>query len=385
MAEEAAGRVKTILSFYTWWEPEKDLGPGMFASLDRIRSLGFDCISYDIQYTWLRAARETWEKVLKACRERGISVVPVVSYGYLPGARALSELTQMPVTTAIDSAGSPTDNIDVHDLANTEPMIEYLKLLIDAYEDDMFKVRGRTLLNFWEPSMVDWGSSQRRHLGYGPEMVADFQRWASRRSSLAELNQRWGTDFPSVDEIKPPTEGLWDTKRDIIFIQPNLFWDDWCVFRAEVLARFYRKLFAELKKARKVYIAIGLSQHGVVTQHDCFHQRCVHLPLWRDVPADKFIVSDDLYCKSASEVKTCMEAELALFRRYFGRRISAFVTPVEGRILVERPGVLYSLCEEFGVEHAYLYAWNEMGDGANIRDHPKLWPEIKDLLAKEAG
>jgi len=376
--------MKTILSFYTWWSPENDLGPRMHESLDRIRSLGFDCISYDIQYTWLRSARETWEKVLHACEDRGISTVPVVSYGFLPGAKALSELTGMPVSTAVNSAGSATDNVDVHDLANTEPLVEFLKELIDTYRGQLFKVRGKILLNFWEPSMVDWGSPQRRHLGYDPQTVADFRRWASAHSSIADLNLRWVTNFPSEEKIQPPTEGLWDARRDIIFIQPSRFWDDWCVFRGEVLARFYAQLFTQLKKARKVHIAIGLSQHGVVTQHDCFHQRCVHLPLWRDVPADRFIVSDDMYCKSASEVKTCMEAELALFKRYFGRRISAFVTPVEGRILVERPAVLYSLCREFGVEHAYLYAWNEMGDGANIRDHPELWPEISRLLAEEA-
>ena len=129
-------------------------------------------------------------------------------------------------------------------------------------------------------------------------------------------------------------------------------------------------------------IALGLSQHGVVTQHDAYHQRCIHLPLWKDVPADKFIVSDDLYCKAASEVRTCMEAEMLLFSKHFGRRITAFVTPVEGGATVESPRSLYQLCSEFGLEYLYLYAWNEMGDGANIRDHRGMWPELKELLAE---
>jgi len=44
--------------------------------------------------------------------------------------------------------------------------------------------------------------------------------------------------------------------------------------------------------------------------------------------------------------------------------------------------VLYSLCDEYEMEYAYLYAWNEMADGANIRDHREIWPEIAGLVGK---
>jgi hypothetical protein len=370
----------SILSFYTWWEPETDQADGMRRSLDSIRSLGFETISYDIQYTWLERDRVGWERVLGACEERSIDVVPVVSYGFLPGAGQLSALTGSSVTRAVDSNGSVTDNVDTHDLGNVDPIVEYLEELLGTYGESLYRTAGRTLLNFWEPSMVEWSSMTRTHLGYGPEVVEGFQNWALGRASLKELNTRWATGFEGPTEITPPREGLWDGKRDIIFVRPDPFWDDWCLYRAEILARFYGELFRRLKASNGVEIALGLSQHGVVTQHDAFHQRCIHLPLWRDVPADKFIVSDDLYCKSPSEVITCMEAELALFRRYFGDRLTAFITPVEGRILVERPSRLYSLCAEFDLEYLYLYAWNEMADGANIRDHEEIWPEIREIL-----
>ena len=373
--------MRSILSFYTWWNPESDLEEGMKGSLDDIVSLGFDSISYDIQPHWLSSSRDTWETVVGACAKRSLSIVPVVSYGFLPHARILSDLTGMEVTTAVDSKGTPTDCVDTHDPGNVAPFVSYLKGLIDSYGDAFLKIRGHTLLNFWEPSMATWSKKGRTHLGYGSDVVEDFRMWALERAALRELNAKWGMSFSSPEEIQPPKEGLWDQKREIMFIRPDPFWDDWCLFRAGVLSRFYRKLFEELKSAMKVEIALGLSQHGVVTQHDAYHQRCVYLPFWRDVPADKFIVSDDLYCKASSEVRLCMEAELALFRRLFGDRITAFVTPVEGDILVESPRTLYSLCEEFGMEYVYLYAWNEMADGANIRDHHEIWPEIRDLVA----
>ena len=66
----------------------------------------------------------------------------------------------------------------------------------------------------------------------------------------------------------------------------------------------------------------------------------------------------------------------------YGIRVTAFVTPVEGGVLVERPSVLYSLCEEYDMDYIYLYAWNEMADGANIRDHREIWPEIEDLVGR---
>ncbi len=353
----------------------------MSKSLDGIVDLGFDCISYDIQHTWLHPSRRTaWDVVVKACGERGLSIVPVVSYGFLPGAGILGELTGSQVTTAVNSEGDETDYIDVYDLANADPIIDYLEMLTNRYGDALLRMGGKTLLNFWEPSMVDWSGTKRHHLGYGPQVIEGFRRWVTESSSLAELNNRWGTSFPSEDRISPPRRGLWDEDRQIIFIQPDAFWDDWCLYRAKILARFYDQLLTHLKRKLRVLVALGLSQHGVVTQHDAFHQRCIYLPFWKEVPVDRFIVSDDLYCKSRSEVKLCMEAELALFNRCFGKRMAAFVTPVEGRILVERPSVLYSLCSEFGLDLVYLYAWNEMGDGANIRDHHEIWPEIQDLV-----
>jgi hypothetical protein len=352
----------------------------MGRSLDDIASLGFTSISYDIQYSWMNRDRTAWDKVVRASLERELKTVPVVSYGYLPGAASLSTLTGQRVTTAVNCRGQATDSIDTHDLGNVEPYVSYLKGLIADYGDALLEIRGRTLLNFWEPSMVDWGRKERLHLGYGTEVVDDFSEWALRRGDLKDLNERWNTNFSSDNEIHPPTTGLWDDNSPIIFIKPDLFWDDWCLFRAEVLAAFYRELFARLKREADVEIALGLSQHGVVTQHDAYHQRCIHLPLWEDVAADRFIVSDDLYCKSASEVLTCMEAEMLLFSRHFGRRITAFVTPVEGRVLVGSPRRFYQLCSDFDLEYLYLYAWNEMGDGANIRDHREIWPELEELL-----
>lgn len=354
----------------------------MEQSLDDIVSLGFTSISYDIQYHWMDKDRAAWEKVVKASMERGLRIVPVVSYGYLPGAASLSSLTGQTVTTAVNCRGEATDFIDTHDLANVEPYVAYLRGLMDEYDDAFLKIGGRTLLNFWEPSMVDWGGRQRLHLGYGTEVLDDFREWALQRGELRDLNDRWNTSFPTQEKIRPPAAGLWDQDSPIIFIKPDLFWDDWCLFRAEMLADFYRELFSRLKAKADVEIALGLSQHGVVTQHDAYHQRCIHLPLWKGVPADKFIVSDDLYCKSASEVLTCMEAEMLLFSKHFGRRITAFVTPVEGRVLVGGPRSFYELCSDFGLEYLYLYAWNEMGDGANIRDHREIWPELGALLAE---
>jgi hypothetical protein len=230
--------------------------------------------------------------------------------------------------------------------------------------------------------MIIWSKAGRTHLGYGQDMIEKFRRWALERGSIGELNDKWSTDFSSPDDIQPPKVGLWDQDRDIMHIDPNPFWDDWCLFRAGVLAKYYGELFEKIKSERSVEIALGLSQHGVITQHDAYHQRCVYLPYWRDVPADKFIVSDDLYCKGSSEVKLCMEAELSMFHRLFGDRITAFITPVEGGVLVEKPSVLYALCEEYGMDYVYLYAWNEMADGANIRDHHEIWPEISELVEK---
>ena len=71
---------------------------------------------------------------------------------------------------------------------------------------------------------------------------------------------------------------------------------------------------------------------------------------------------------------------MLLFSRHFGKRITAFVTPVEGRVLVGSPRRFYQLCSDFDLEYLYLYAWNEMGDGANIRDHREIWPELTELL-----
>ncbi len=372
--------MESILSFYTWWDPEKDLGTGMARSLARIVDLGFNSISYDMQYNWYHRSRDVLDTVIGACQERDLSVVPVVSYGYLPWASALSELTGMEVTTSIDMENRKTDCIDTHDPQNVEPFLAYLTDLIDHYSDALFRIDGRVLLNFWEPSMATWSKTRRTHLGYGQAMIEDFRDWSLERFTLEELNLRWGTSFSASGDIDPPRVGLWDENRDIIFIRPDPRWDDWCLFRAGVLSEFYRRLFEELKAERDVEVAVGLSQHGVVTQHDAYHQRCVYLPFWRDVPADRFIVSDDMYCKSAQEVKLCMEAELALFERFFPGKVTAFVTPVEGKVLVERPETLYSLCEEHSPRYVYLYAWNEMADGANIRDHPEIWEEIRSLI-----
>lgn len=189
-------------------------------------------------------------------------------------------------------------------------------------------------------------------------------------------------DFSSVEEIQPPRRGLWEENREIILMEPNRFWDDWCLYRAKTLARFYAELFKEIKRKRRVEIAIGLSQHGIVTQHDSFHQRCVYLPYWQDVPVDKFIVSDDLYCKSPSEVGLCLEAELGLFRHLFNKRVTAFLTPVEGNIVVESPKSLFSLLQDLDLEYIYLYAWNEMADGATIKQHREIWPEIKKIVSE---
>jgi hypothetical protein len=288
--------MESILSFYTWWPPEDDVAEGMKKSLDDIVSLGFTTISFDIQYHWLMKARDDWETLIGACDKRGLKIVPVVSYGFLPDAEALSKLTGMEVTTNITSAGENTDCIDPNDLGNVQPYVEYLRQFIDDYGDALYRVDGRTLLNFWEPSMIIWSKAGRTHLGYGQDMIEKFRRWALERCSMGELNDKWGTDF-SPDKIQPPKVGLWDQDRDIMHIDPNPFWDDWCLFRAGVLARYYGELFEKIKSQRSVEIALGLSQHGVITQHDAYHQRCVYLPYWQDVPADKFIVSDDLYCK----------------------------------------------------------------------------------------
>jgi len=384
--------MKTILSFYTWWPPEKDLGAELDKSLNEIGSLGFSAISYDIQHNWLLSSRKTWETLLQKCEERGLLVVPVVSYGllvvpvvsygYLPNAAALSELTGMGVTTAVDSAGSATNTIDVHDLRNVEPFAHYLKELIETYGNSLVKIGGRTLLNFWEPSMVDWSSMPRRHLGYDDAAVQDFRDWASARCNVDELNERRETHFSTVDDIQPPVRGLWEERREIVFIEPNRFWDDWCLFRADILARFYAELFRKIKEESKVEIAVGLSQHGIITQHDSFHQRCIYLPYWTNVPADKFIVSDDLYCKSPSEVGLCLEGEIGLFQSLFGDRVTAFLTPVEGNILVQEPDSLFSRCRDLSTEYIYLYAWNEMADGATIRLHPEIWPQIKRVLSE---
>ena len=203
----------SILSFYTWWDPEKDLGPAMEHSLDEIVSLGFTSISYDIQYHWMTRDKIAWEKVVRACGDRGLRIVPVVSYGYLPGAASLSSLTGQPVTTAVNSLGEATDSIDTHDLGNVKPYVAYLKRLIDDYDDVLLKFGNRTLLNFWEPSMVDWGRRERVHLGYGTKVVEEFREWAMGRGSLADLNARWKTDFHTREEINPPTTGLWDEDR----------------------------------------------------------------------------------------------------------------------------------------------------------------------------
>ncbi len=368
-----------MISFYTWWPEESDLGVGMAKSLDAIVQLGFKSISYDVQPHWFVDPRGSWRRVVSACLDRSLTILPVVSYGYLPHAEAVEKITGLQVGRAVASDGSVTNNIDVSDPSNIDPLVRYIEILVDQFGEALYAEQGRIVLDFWEPSMVDWGGGRRVHLGYGPRMVEGFRTWLADRYQVSELERRWGRRIPSMAKVRPPRSGLWDTRREIVFMKVDPCWDDWCLYRSEVLASFYAELFSRLKERMDVRIAVGLSQHGVVTQHDAYHQRCIHLPTWRDVPADYFIVSDDVYCKSPSEVATCMQAELLLFKKLFGDRLAAFITPVEDGRLVQRPLSLFQLCRQNGVRLVNVYAWNEMADGANLRDHPYLWDDLEAM------
>ena len=369
-----------IISFYTWWEPEKSSDTALRESLFKIHELGFQHISFDIQYGLYVRKRGYWDRVVDACEKFGLNILPVVTYGFLPNARALERVTGLKVSRPVTSDGVVINCINTCDTSNVKALVEYIRRLVGEYNDVLMRVDGLPGVILWEPSMVVWGRGSRRHIGYDRNTIGKFQRWCIEKyENIAQLNENWGTSFSDFNDIKPPRRGIWEGERRIIFMEYNRAWDDWCLFRARLLVEFY-KLLVESLKSLNIAVLIGLSQHGVTVQHDAFHHRCIYLPYWTEVPANRFIASVDLYCKSPSEVKLCFDAELAVFEKFFSDRVAAYVTPVEALRLVEYPETLIKICDEHNVREVNFYAWNEMGDGANIRDHIELWDSIKNIV-----
>ncbi|MEM2455262.1 MAG: beta-galactosidase [Candidatus Bathyarchaeia archaeon] len=375
------GREYTI-SFYTWWEPEKSSDEALEKSLKEIKALGFDKISFDIQYTWYVRKEDYWERLLRFTRKERIAILPVVTYGYLPGASILESLVGRSVSRAVTNAGETTDAVNASSEDNSAILAEFIKKFVMEYKEDLMTIDSKPGVIIWEPSMVMWGKLGRRHLGYDSYTINLFREWCRRKyGSIGDLNKEWGANFNGFDEVTPPRIGVWEGEKRIIFMQYDKCWDDWCLFRAEILARFYEKMITMLKEAG-ISTLVGLSQHGVIVQHDAFQHRCIYLPYWKKIPATRYIVSTDLYCKSISDVKICMEAELGIFCRYFKDKVAAYITPVESLKLIEKPSTLIDICDEFSVKEINFYAWNEMGDGANLRDHINLWDDIRETLQR---
>jgi len=369
-----------IISFYTWWEPERDSDEALRRSLSQIYDIGFQHVSFDIQHTWYLRKKEYWDRFVNICEKIGLDILPVVTYGYLPDAKVLERVTGVKISRAALSDGSIVDCVNPCDLDNVEGLALYIKKLVSEYSETFTVIDGSPGVIIWEPSMVVWGRRGRRHIGYDTSTIFNFQKWcAERYHNVSCLNKAWGSDFKDFSEVKPPRESIWEGERRIIFMEYNKAWDDWCLFRAERLAEFYKAL-TETLRSSGISVLIGLSQHGVVVQHDAFYHRCIYLPFWVRVPANRFIASVDLYCKSPSEVKLCFEAELAMFRKYFNDHVAAYVTPIESFNLVAYPEELVEICDMYGVKEVNFYAWNEMGDGANIRDHNEIWDSIKNIV-----
>lgn len=373
---------KYIISFYTWWKPEKDSDEALYRSLSKIQDIGFQHVSFDIQHTWYMRKKEYWNRFVNPCKKIGLNILPVVTYGYLPDATILEHITDVKITKSILSDGSIIDCVNPCDLNNVEGLVLYIERLVSEYGDVFTEIDGSPGVIIWEPSMVIWGRGERRHIGYDTLTILEFRKWcAERYNNISHLNKAWGSDFRDFDEVEPPRKSIWEGARRIIFMDYNKAWDDWCLFRAERLTEFYRVLSENLRSSG-ISVLIGLSQHGVVVQHDAFYHRCVYLPFWVKVPANRFIASVDLYCKSPSEIKLCFKAELAVFKKYFGARVAAYVTPVESFNLVACPEELVRICDIYGVKEINFYAWNEMGDGANIRDHNEIWDNIKNIVLR---
>jgi len=110
---------------------------------------------------------------------------------------------------------------------------------------------------FEEPSLVISNPRPKRgtKLEHGPAGYSDPARLAFRAylakkyGSLAALNERWGADFKSFDDVEPPTELAGPGTN------PAMLYD-FCRFRTESHAEFYDKLAKALKKADPVHAVV---------------------------------------------------------------------------------------------------------------------------------
>ena len=131
------------ISFYTWWEPEKSSGKALMHSLTKIQGLGFKNISFDIHYTSYKTKASYWGRVTEACKKVGLKVLPVATYGFLPGASVLEELIGLKVSKAVACDSEQVDCINACDEGNVEPLALFIERLIGELGDVVMEIEGK--------------------------------------------------------------------------------------------------------------------------------------------------------------------------------------------------------------------------------------------------
>ena len=192
--------------------------------LEMIKDTGFDSIRIRIG---LDSSLDEVGRLLDICLELEIGVL----FGFATFYVHNSFIEAYPDARVIDRNGAAYPQHE-HDFRWQRACInhpEYRRQRDQLLADCATRFASHTAVFDWdvhnEPSI---GPGD--HACYNPHTVARYREdLAARFSSVAQVNERWGTDFGEFDDVQPPTEVEKDS---------GSFWRDWREFIARNLNEF---------------------------------------------------------------------------------------------------------------------------------------------------
>lgn len=245
-----------IYYFPHWWDPWKTDDDIVTADLRKMNDLGFNTICLDHEVS--QAVDREWYWLDREYRLAGKENMAILPWLQLQAVDrvALMQFSHLQLKPAVNQNGQVEEDYCIYrDGDFKKALAHYVSVYLDRYINDpaLLRIKDRGKLRPMVGLMVEvgWRNADGYPLSFDEETNDYFRRWMKSTSfNLAQLNEKWGTDFKSFDEIDPCDKAVFDySSAEKSNMSPAV--QEHMQFRARLINDALRDVAKEVRKRHK--------------------------------------------------------------------------------------------------------------------------------------
>lgn len=383
-----------VYYFTHWWEPWKSSDERILQDLRRLKSLGFNTIFLD--HEWSQMIAGDWkllDRGHRLAREAGMQILPWLSakvwldIGTDPGRRErVKQMYGVELTMGVDDAGKP-GRTKPYDPAVIEAGTRYCLDYLERYAKDGALLRvvrdGKPRPVIAPAVELEWSGS------CDAATQVMFRLWLrARYGSVERLNRIWGTKLERLDDVDICDKGLFDLEAHAAgrARYPRAV-EDHIEFRAHVIDESLAEISRRVRlKYPDVLIATELPY-----QFESSHPHAIGYRVSGGANPSAALHADILVVRATDWLTPPEQKALRDHRKKTGQQVVLAYRTYDqwGRALLAGQRKRKDMAELYGGQAGALadgfglYSWNEMVDTHIVPDpDPPLHPTSRITAAE---